>query len=207
MCEEKSAAPVCSPLSTWVRLAQSELPGVESPVITLRPSTQADDAFLYETYASTRTDEMALTGWSEEQKDRFLRMQFEAQRQSYLTQTPDADYSVIRCGEIAVGRLIIERTSEEIHIVDIALLTQFRRQGIGSMLMGGILQEAAESGKSVRLFVERFNPALPWYERLGFGVVSGGPIYLEMVWRPGSVEPQHDSEVTEVVVGSRDVSD
>jgi hypothetical protein len=32
--------------------------------------------------------------------------------------------------------------------------------------------------------VERFNPALQWYERLGFKVISGGQIYLEMVWQP-----------------------
>ncbi len=208
MCEEQSAAPSRSPLSTRDHLAEIELGDAGSAMITLEPVTPADESFLYETYASTRTDEMALTGWSDEQKEKFLRMQFEAQRQSYLTQTPDAEYSVIRCGEIAVGRLIIERTAEEIHIVDIALLTQFRRQGIGSVLMDGILREATEAAKSVRLFVERFNPALRWYEHLGFGVVSRGPIYLEMVWRPGSAEPRHhDSEISELAVGSCDVSD
>jgi hypothetical protein len=36
--------------------------------------------------------------------------------------------------------------------------------------------------------VERFNPALRWYERLGFSVVNAGPIYLEMIWRPANAQ-------------------
>jgi ribosomal protein S18 acetylase RimI-like enzyme len=153
--------------------------------VHLEPASPADEPFMYATFASTRTEELAATGWSDEQKEQFLRMQFEAQRQSYLQQVPDAEYSVVRCEEIAVGRLIIERTPTEVHIVDIALLTQFRRQGIGSVLMGSIFHEAEKAGKPVRLFVEKFNGALPWYERMGFEVVSTGPIYFEMIWRPG----------------------
>ena len=154
--------------------------------IYLEPASHADESFMYATFASTRTEELAITGWSEEQKEQFLRMQFEAQRQSYLHDLPDAEYSVIRCGSTAVGRLIVERTPSEVHIVDIALLTQFRKQGIGSILMRRIIAEAEQTGKSVRLFVEKFNPALHWYERMGFKVLSTGPIYLEMVGRRNS---------------------
>jgi ribosomal protein S18 acetylase RimI-like enzyme len=111
-------------------------------------------------------------------------MQYEAQRRSYRMQFPDAEYWVIRCDEVAVGRLIVDRTPEEIHVMDIALLPEFRAQGIGSTVMEAIMNEALQAEKTVRLHVERFNPALRWYERLGFGVVSTGPIYLEMVWRP-----------------------
>jgi ribosomal protein S18 acetylase RimI-like enzyme len=130
---------------------------------------------------------MALTGWNAEQQEAFLRMQYDAQRRSYRMQLPDAKYWVIRCDGSAVGRLIIDRTAEEIHVVDIALLPEFRKRGIGSTLMAAIIKEASQAGKTVRLHVERFNPALRWYERLGFGVVNSGPIYLEMVWR--AVQP------------------
>jgi ribosomal protein S18 acetylase RimI-like enzyme len=151
--------------------------------IFLRPANAFDEAFMYATFVSTRIDELAVTGWSEEQKQNFLRMQFEAQRQSYLRDIPDAEYSVIQWGTIPVGRLIVEQTPLEIHIVDIALLSQFRKLGIGSILMRRIFAEAEEIKRSVRLFVERFNPALRWYEGMGFEVASAGPIYLEMIWR------------------------
>ncbi|MGA8428977.1 MAG: GNAT family N-acetyltransferase [Candidatus Sulfotelmatobacter sp.] len=166
---------------------------VSVPAIRLDPVCASDEAFLYQTFASTRAEEIALTGWNEEQKESFLRMQYEAQRKSYLMQIPDAEYSVIRCDAIAVGRLIIERTQKEIHVVDIALLPQFRAKGIGSALMEAILAEAKSGAKTVRLHVERFNPALRWYERLGFEAVSSGPIYLELVWRPGSEGAANES--------------
>jgi ribosomal protein S18 acetylase RimI-like enzyme len=148
--------------------------------VHLIQASPADEAFMYATFANTRVEELGITGWSDEQKEHFLRMQFEAQRLSYLRDLPDAEYSVIYCGATAVGRLIVERTPVEIHIVDIALLTQFRKLGIGSILMSRIFEEAKQTGESVRLFVEKFNPALHWYERMGYKVLSTGPVYLEM---------------------------
>jgi ribosomal protein S18 acetylase RimI-like enzyme len=177
-------------------VTRGNLPVVSEREIYLEPATPADEPFMYATFASTRTEELAATGWSDEQKEQFLRLQFEAQRISYLREIPDAEYSVIRCGTAAVGRLIVERTPAEVHIVDIALLTEFRRQGIGSVLMGRIFDEAEKAGKSVRLFVEKFNPALRWYERMRFEVMRVGPIYLEMVWRPGLADSgDTDSQV------------
>ncbi|MGD0987481.1 MAG: N-acetyltransferase [Candidatus Sulfotelmatobacter sp.] len=184
MCEEKFAARhYGSPIAPLDVLAEDELKAV-AKAITLEPASAADQEFFYQAYASTRAEELVITGWNDQQKEMFLRMQFEAQRQSYLTNIPDAKYSVICCGEVRAGRLIVERTATEIHVVDIALLPEFRRRGIGSFLFGALMNEAREAGKSMRLFVEKFNPALHWYERLGFATVGDGPIYLEMVWRP-----------------------
>jgi ribosomal protein S18 acetylase RimI-like enzyme len=160
---------------------------VSTPAISLSPVGSSDEALLYRTYAATRTEEMSLTGWSAEQQEIFLRMQYDAQRRSYWLQLPNAEYSVIRRDEIAAGRLMLDRTPKEIHVVDIALLPEFRAQGIGSILMEAIMKEASQAAKTVRLHVERFNPALHWYERLGFCVLSAGPIYLEMVWRPAEI--------------------
>ena len=92
----------------------------------------------------------------------------------------------------------------EIHIVDIALLPEFRGLGIGSRLMAAIMTEASQAAKAVSLHVERFNPALRWYERLGFSVVGSGPIYLEMVWRPaaGAAVNRQPEAASEPEVGS-----
>jgi ribosomal protein S18 acetylase RimI-like enzyme len=182
-------------------------PGVGPHAVSLDRVRPSDEPFLYQTFASTRAEEMALIGWNAEQQETFLRMQYEAQRRSYLVQLPDAKYWVIRCHGSEVGRLIIDRTPEEIHVVDIALLPEFRRRGIGSTLMKAIINEASQAAKTVRLHVERFNPALCWYERLGFGVVNSGPIYLEMVWRPdlqasGSREQPVSGSEREVRSGS-----
>jgi ribosomal protein S18 acetylase RimI-like enzyme len=185
MLAEESVVPILS--SSPATEGQVQLAGeVSAANLHLAPVRASDETVLYETFASTRADEVALTGWNAEQQEAFLRMQYEAQRRSYLMQLPDAEYFVIRCGNTAVGRLIIDWRPQEIHIVDIALLSEFRRHGIGSALMNAIMREGAQTGKAVSLHVERFNPALHWYESLRFSVVSSGPIYLEMVWRPDS---------------------
>lgn len=96
-------------------------------------------------------------------------------------QMPDAEYFVVRRGEVGVGRLILNRLPRELHIADIAVLPEFHRMGIGSALMRDIFEEAEQTGKKVSLQVEQFNPALRWYRRLGYNVVNTGPIYFEMV--------------------------
>jgi ribosomal protein S18 acetylase RimI-like enzyme len=166
------------------------IPEVSIPAITIDPVLSSDEPFLYQTFASTRAEEMALTGWNAGQQEAFLRMQYDAQRRSYQMQLPEAKYWVIRCDGSAAGRLILDRTAQEIHVVDIALLPEFRKRGIGSALMEAIIHEASHAAKTVRLHVERFNPAMPWYERLGFRVISSGPIYLEMVWRTAPPDVQ-----------------
>jgi ribosomal protein S18 acetylase RimI-like enzyme len=193
--EESSASSHRLTIGVTSRSKDTRASGISAPVIDLVAARPADESFLYQTFASTRAEEMALTGWNTELQETFLRMQYEAQRRSYIMQLPDAKYSVIRRDQIAVGRLIVDRTPEEIHIVDIALLPQFRRLGIGSTLMKALMEEASQAAKTVRLHVERFNPALRWYERLGFMVASSGPIYLEMVWQPCSRSPARDQSI------------
>jgi ribosomal protein S18 acetylase RimI-like enzyme len=152
--------------------------------LVLRPSVPEDEPFLLAVYASTRADEMKLTGWTSLQQESFLRMQFEAQKSSYAMQYPHARCSVIEVDGKRGGRLIVERSAEQLMLVDLALLPEFRQQGIGSLLMAQLMQEARASYKAIRLHVERFSPALQWYERLGFANVDESPIYLEMLWRP-----------------------
>ncbi|MGB2606770.1 MAG: N-acetyltransferase, partial [Candidatus Sulfotelmatobacter sp.] len=202
--EERSSVSISRELTPTAHAAEISEAGdarhrnsldISEQEVHLEPASPADESFIYATFASTRIEELSPTGWSDEQKEQFLRMQFEAQRRSYLRDLPEAEYTVIWRGSLAVGRLIVERTPSEIHIVDIALLTQFRKQGIGSILMRRMLGEAKQTGKSLRLFVEKFNPALRWYERLGFEVVSTGPIYLEMIWRPASAVNSFNSQI------------
>ena len=61
---------------------------------------------------------------------------------------------------------------DEIRIVDIALLPEFCNRGIGTTLLRGLQSEAAAAGKPLRIHVERFNPAMRLYERLGFRPVA-----------------------------------
>jgi ribosomal protein S18 acetylase RimI-like enzyme len=152
-------------------------------MITMRPARPEDEAFLYRVYASTRAEEMALVNWPVAQQEAFLQMQFNAQRQSYLMQFPEATYQIIRRDASAIGRLIINRTDNEILLMDIALLPEYRNAGIGTQLIHDLQAEAMLAGKLMRLHVETFNPALRLYQRLGFTPVAESGFYLEMEWQ------------------------
>jgi ribosomal protein S18 acetylase RimI-like enzyme len=152
--------------------------------ITLRPIRPDDEGFLYDVYASTRLDELATLGWSEPQREAFLRMQFRAQHQSYLTQFPMADFAIILHHERPIGRLYIERRADEMRGIDIALLPEYRRVGIGTAILQDLLAEAARDGKPFRIHVEKFNRAQRLYKRLGFTILDDDGAYLFMEWRP-----------------------
>ena len=152
--------------------------------ITLRPISTQDQDFLYRVYASTREDELAPLDWSAEQKRAFLDMQFNAQHKFYQEQYSQAKFQVILLNGQAIGRLYIERRPDEIRIIDIALLTAYRRQGIGSALLKDILAQGEQAGLPVRIHVEHFNPALGLYERLGFKKIGDTGVYFLMEWSP-----------------------
>jgi ribosomal protein S18 acetylase RimI-like enzyme len=151
---------------------------------TLRPVTAEDTEFLYEVYASTRQEELAVTGWSDAQKEEFLRMQFTAQKKYYEANYPGAEFQIILLKDQPIGRLYVHRTPDEIRIMDIALLTEFRRKGIGSWLLKKILAEGAKTQTKVGIHVELFNPALHLYEKLGFKKSADRGVYLYLVWEP-----------------------
>jgi ribosomal protein S18 acetylase RimI-like enzyme len=152
----------------------------------LRPVEPGDEEFLYRVYASTRTEELAVVPWDDDAKEAFLRMQFAAQDTWYHEQMPDASYQVVLVDGEPAGRLYVDRREDEIRIVDIALLPEHRGRGLGTALLRELLEEADAAGKPVTIHLERFNPALRLYERLGFAQVEDQGVYLFLERRPVS---------------------
>lgn len=152
------------------------------PAITLRPIGEADLTFLYEVYASTRTEELAPLGWNDAQQAAFLAQQFAAQHQHYQQHYSDASFQVILVDGQPAGRLYVARWPTEIRLVDIALLPAARGAGIGTRLLHDLLDESAAAQKPIRLHVEKFNPALRLYQRFGFVSVEDRGIYWLMEW-------------------------
>jgi ribosomal protein S18 acetylase RimI-like enzyme len=153
--------------------------------IQFRPIEASDKTLLFNLYASTRADEMALVPhWSEAQKNGFLEQQFTAQHDWYQKVYEGADFLVVLYEEKPAGRIYIQRMAEEIRLIEITLSPEIRNRGIGEYLIRNLMQEAAQSGKSVRIHVEHFNRAYKLYERLGFKVLKTvNDIYLFMEWK------------------------
>ena len=151
---------------------------------TLRPVTEADRELLYRIYASTRTAELAQVPWDDAQKEAFLRFQFEAQRQYYDQQFPNAAFDVIELGGEPIGRLYVDRRDAEIRLIDIALLPSSRGQGLGGAILADLLAEGRRQGLLVRIHVEQDNPAMRLYRRLGFEKIEEQGVYWLMEWSP-----------------------
>jgi ribosomal protein S18 acetylase RimI-like enzyme len=146
--------------------------------ITLRPVQDSDDEFLMKVYGSTREQELAQVPWTVEQKQQFVRMQYEAQKNHYAAQHPQATHEIICLEGGDAGRLYLDRSEEKFHILDITLLSEHRNRGAGSFLLGQIMAEAKEAGKPVSIYVETFNPSLRLFQRLGFTTIKQEGFHL-----------------------------
>ena len=151
---------------------------------TLRPETDDDIPFLMQLYASTRADELASLPWSAEQKQVFLASQFQAQRRHYRTHFAQCAFDILERDGVPVGRLYLDARPTRLHIVDIALLPEWRGKGLGTAILEALMVTAQAGGRGVGIFVEKFNPALRLYRRLGFTDIADREVYLEMEWLP-----------------------
>jgi ribosomal protein S18 acetylase RimI-like enzyme len=151
--------------------------------VALRPATAGDRPLLLEVYASTRAEELDQVSWAPGQREAFVQMQFEAQDRDYRGRNPQGDFDVIEVGGAAAGRLYVDRRPDEIRIVDIALLPEFRGAGAGRRLIEQLMDEAAESGRRLSIHVEIHNRAARLYSRLGFATVAERGVYRLMEWR------------------------
>lgn len=161
-----------------------------APPITLRPITDGDLPLLERIYASTRTEELAVVPWTDAQKSEFLNMQFRAQHAEYTSRYPDASFRIIEADGTPVGRLYVHLRTEEIRIIDISLLPEHRGHGIGSFLLECLIRESESCGKPLAIHVERQNPALHLYQRLGFTPIGETGVYL-LMRRPVSANTPH----------------
>jgi GNAT superfamily N-acetyltransferase len=161
--------------------------------VSLRAVRDDDRLFLEELHRLVRWDEFAPTGWPDAAKTAFLASQFDLQQRSYAGAFPGADVCVIEYEGAPIGQMRVDRSTPQLHLVDISLLPDWRGKGIGGGLIGA-LQDEVRAGRAERfcLHVDRTNPdAYRLYQRLGFVETPPASPYpelsVEMVWpAPGT---------------------
>ena len=96
-------------------------------------------------------------------------------------------YLVARAGDKVIGHGGMHVVWEDAHVTNIAVLPQYRGQGIGEQMMRELLSRAAARGaQRITLEVRAFNtPAQSLYRKLGF------------VTRPGAVRKGYYSDTGE----------
>ncbi|MBN2005355.1 MAG: GNAT family N-acetyltransferase [Anaerolineae bacterium] len=146
----------------------------------LRLRYPEDEAFLLQLYASTRIEELRFFPLTEEQKPAFIALQYRAREQSYRQNYIAAVDQVILVNGSPVGRFLVQRDAE-LGLVDIALLPEYRGQGIGSALIGQLAAEGQRLNRRVWLHVAADNErAKQFYSRLGFRQYAEVGMYVMM---------------------------
>jgi len=143
----------------------------------LRPALPADVDFEHLLYASTRDD---LRPLGPEVFDGLVGMQFRAQSMSIRLDHPQAERKIVVVDDSPAGRLIVDESGEQIQVIDMALLPEYRGQGIGTSLLRGVLAHADRMGRAILLHVEKQSRAVRLYERLGFLISGETGLYFEM---------------------------
>jgi GNAT superfamily N-acetyltransferase len=152
--------------------------------VSYRAMEAEDLTFIAALYASTRTEELAVTGWSDEVKGAFLAQQHQAQHRHYQTHYSGAEWLIVEQDGAPIGRLYLYQTESEIRLIDIALLPESRGDGIGAAMIGDLLEWADALGKSISLHVEPNNPVRAFYLRLGFVAAGAEGGYVAMQRQP-----------------------
>jgi ribosomal protein S18 acetylase RimI-like enzyme len=159
---------------------------IASPLgmLRLRPECEDDHAFRFDLFCASRAADFAMVPLDPFALEQLLGMQFQAQTASYRAGFPAARFDIIELDHHRVGRIVVDRGHDHLHIVDQAILPAQRNRGLGSTIMQALMQEAAEAGRAVRLNVAAANQnALRLYVRLGFVPIAHEPLHIEMEWR------------------------
>lgn len=146
--------------------------------------TQDKMAFLCQLYTTTRWDEVMQAPWTDQQRLEFLTQQFEAQHKHYQSHYPKSDFLMIVKDKKNIGRIYLDRDDLSICLIDIALLPEYKNDGLGTEILTGLINEAQTTNKKIVLHVEKFNLAYNWYLKLGFKQIEDKGVHQYMEWYP-----------------------
>lgn len=161
---------------------------VASPAgaLRLRPEQNEDRDFRFRLFCDSRLPEFALLAQQvgPDAYAQIMRTQFQAQTTSYRAEFPRARFDVVELAKVPIGRIVVDRPGDMVHIVDQAVVPSMRNRGIGTALMRALMDEAARAGLPVRLKVASNNdPSMRLYLRLGFVPIEAAALYIDMEWR------------------------
>lgn len=156
---------------------------IDTSLLTLRPKLESDTSFLIALYETSREEEMQFIEWhNEDDRKAFFQMQFNAQKLHFDTNYENLDYDIIQYNNTDIGRLILYRTEENLHCVDIIIAPEYRKKGIGTVVMQRIEKELDEKNITSTLYFEKTKPYLEGiYGKYGFVPIQdiGTHVFME----------------------------
>ncbi|MGJ3240391.1 MAG: GNAT family N-acetyltransferase [Anaerolineae bacterium] len=138
----------------------------------LRPVTIADFSFIFRVYRTTMKSYIEqIWDWNET-----------AQRQHYERSFSVDDYQIIQVADEEVGVLSMQSHAEYDFLARIEILPVYQNQGIGTAILGHLIQQARKRRTPIMLRVFKINPARHLYERLGFQIIRQDAVHYDMLY-------------------------
>lgn len=158
------------------------------PAFALRPRVPEDEAFLVTLLDRTTREAAArLAGAAASLPTPLLELQLRARDRAYRARFPGGvEHIIVDRGWGAIGSVFIDWCSDGggSTLVDIAVLPEGRRGGIGLHVLRAWVGACDAQGRDAHLHVMPHNPARRLYRRLGF-VEAGEPSFpVAMSRRP-----------------------
>jgi ribosomal protein S18 acetylase RimI-like enzyme len=141
---------------------------------TLRPTTDTDFAFAFETKKDAMGPHISSRwGWDE-------KYQLDVHQQRWS----EKPWFIVMLGEELIGTVSIHEQPDFIRFGEFYLLNSFQRKGLGSRVLSDFLEDCDRSKRVVQLEYLKWNPVGSLYKRHGFEVVSENEIHYFMVREP-----------------------
>ncbi len=137
-----------------------------------RSVTDADFDALYDLHVASMRDYIAATyGWDDA-----------VQRQMFDAAWPRMPHRrVLTIGAAVVATWVVEQRPTDLYLVIIEIAPAYQSRGLGTRIVGELLDAAKAKGVPAALRVLKANPrARRLYERLGFVATGETPTHVEM---------------------------
>ena len=96
-----------------------------------------------------------------------------------------------------IGLWKVDSDSSMTELIQVQLLPEFQRLGIGTQLIRQLQEECRLAMRPITLHVFASNPALKLYERLGFRVAGQDEHSFQMLWQPTPASSEREHEVAD----------
>lgn len=148
----------------------------------LRALQSQDQAFAGALFASTR-DYLYSMPVPKSQIDFLINQQFQMQQASYTASFPSAEHFIVELFNKPIGKIIVNNTQADLHVIDIALMSDMRAKGFGSMVLRALKQWATQEMRPLRLAVDQQNSrAKKLYLSLGFTLIESSGTHDILLW-------------------------
>ncbi len=152
--------------------------------VCLRKRDERDADFLLMLFGEVKTAELHAGSWPRQARERLMAQQFIAFEQSVQSRYPSSEDHVIVHASKRIGRLQINSDFQSIRVTNLSLLPAYRNKGIGSRILREIIREADATDREVLFEVDKVNPAVTLYRRLGFEACKEDTLKYVMRYAP-----------------------